>query len=262
MSSKGECAQQLNLHMKDFKTIIIDDERLAREELKAILSDYNEITIIDEAQNGDEGIEKIKELNPDLVFLDVSMPGMTGFEMLKKLDDIPHVIFITAYDEFALKAFEVNALDYLLKPVDPERMSEAIEKLRAREDQEYESSSQAKSNRKERLLSINDRVFIKDGEKCYFVQLSEVRMLESDGNYVKVYFDKNRPLILRSLNSFEDRLDPEFFFRANRKFIINMEWIERVENWFNGGLQVELKTGDKIEISRRQAIRFKEMFSF
>lgn len=248
--------------MKEFKTIIIDDERLAREELKAILSDYTEVNIIDEAQNGDEGIEKIRELQPDLVFLDVSMPGMTGFEMLKKLDEIPHVIFVTAYDEFALKAFEVNALDYLLKPVDPERLSEAIEKLRAREEQEFESSNQLKSTRKERLLSINDRVFIKDGEKCFFVQLSEVRMLESDGNYVKVYFEKNRPLILRSLNSFEDRLDPEYFFRANRKFIINMEWIERVENWFNGGLQVELKTGDKIEISRRQAIRFKEMFSF
>ena len=230
--------------------------------MKAVLRDYNEVHVIDEAQNGDEGIEKILEHQPDLVFLDVSMPGMTGFEMLKKLDEIPHVIFVTAYDEFALKAFEVNALDYLLKPVDPERMSEAIEKLRAREEQEFESSSQAKSTRKERLLSINDRVFIKDGEKCYFVQLSEVRMLESDGNYVKVYFEKNRPLILRSLNSFEDRLDPEYFFRANRKFIINMEWIERVENWFNGGLQVELKTGDKIEISRRQAIRFKEMFSF
>lgn len=248
--------------MKEFKTLIVDDERLAREELKAVLKDFSEINIIDEAQNGDEAIEKIKNLSPDLVFLDVSMPGMSGFEMLKKLEDIPQVVFITAYDEYALKAFEVNALDYLLKPVDPDRMNEVIEKLRAKEDADFESSSIVKLDRKSRPLTINDRVFIKDGEKCYFVQLSEVRMLESDGNYVKVYFGKNRPLILRSLNSFEERLDPEYFFRANRKFIINMEWIDKVENWFNGGLQVELMGGDKIEISRRQAIRFKEMFSF
>lgn len=247
--------------MKEFKTLVIDDERLAREELKNILKDFPEIDVIDEAQNGEEGIEKVKKLSPDLIFLDVSMPGMTGFDMLKQLDEIPHVIFVTAYDEYALKAFEVNALDYLLKPLDPARLSEAIEKLRHKEEQEFESSHAHRLGRKERPLTITDRVFIKDGEKCYFVQLSEVRMLESDGNYVKVYFDKNRPLILRSLNSFEDRLDPEFFFRANRKFIINMEWIERVENWFNGGLQVELKGGDKIEISRRQAIRFKEMLS-
>lgn len=248
--------------MKTFKTIIIDDERLAREELKSILSEYTEIEVIDEAQNGDEGIDKIKKLQPDLIFLDVSMPGMTGFDMLKKLDEIPHVIFVTAYDEYAIKAFEVNALDYLLKPIDNARLNEAMEKLRNKEDQEFESSADARLERKDRRLTTTDRIFIKDGEKCYFVQLEDVRMLESDGNYVKVYFNSSRPLILRSLNSFEDRLDPEHFFRANRKFIINLGWIDKVDNWFNGGLQVELKSGEKVEISRRQAIRFKEMFSF
>ncbi|MBL1279584.1 MAG: response regulator [Fluviicola sp.] len=247
--------------MKEFKTLIIDDERLARQELSSMLSDYSEINIIDEAKNGEEGIAKIKELQPDLIFLDISMPGMTGFEMLKKLENIPHVIFVTAYDEFALKAFEVNALDYVLKPIDPERLNEAIEKLKTREESDFESDSSIIS-RKDRKLTAKDRIFIKDGEKCYFVQLEEVRMLESDGNYVKVHFGKSRPLILRSLNSFEDRLDGDFFFRANRKFIINLAWIEKVDNWFNGGLQVELKSGDKVEISRRQAIRFKEMFYF
>ena len=246
--------------MKEFKTIIIDDERLAREELKSVLKDFVEISVIDEAQNGDEGIEKINKLKPDLIFLDVSMPGMTGFDMLKKLEDIPNVIFVTAYDEYALKAFEVNALDYLLKPLDVDRLTETIEKLKQKEDADFESA-QKKTIRGDRPLTLQDRVFIKDGEKCYFVKLEEVRMLESDGNYVNVYFGKNRPLILRSLNSFEERLDPAYFFRANRKFIINLEWIERIENWFNGGLQVELKGGDKIEISRRQAIRFKEMLS-
>lgn len=248
--------------MKQYKTIIIDDERLAREELKSILSEYTEIDVVDEAKNGDEGIEKIEKHQPDLIFLDVSMPGMTGFEMLKKLENIPRVIFVTAYDEYAIKAFEVNALDYLLKPVDNKRLNEAIEKLGLNEEQDFESSQDNKLERKDRRLTISDRVFIKDGEKCYFVKLSDVRMLESDGNYVKVYFETSRPLILRSLNSFEDKLDPAYFFRANRKFIINLDWIEKVENWFNGGLQVELKGGEKVEISRRQAIRFKEMLSF
>ena len=245
--------------MKAFKTLLIDDERLAREELKSLLKEYHEIEIIDEAKNGEEGIQKIKELKPDLIFLDINMPGINGFDMIKQLEEIPRVIFVTAYDEYALKAFEVNALDYILKPVDPERLREAIQKLTTEDD--FVSSQQTIISRKERVLSVNDRVFIKDGEKCWFVELSKVRMLESDGNYVKVYFDNFRPLILRSLNSFEDRLDPEQFFRANRKYIINLQWVSSIENWFNGGLQVELREGEKVEISRRQAIRFKEMMS-
>lgn len=245
--------------MKTYRTIVIDDERLAREELKSILTGFTQIEVIGEARNGEEGIELITELEPDLIFLDVSMPGMTGFEMLKKLDQIPRVIFVTAYDEFALKAFDVNALDYILKPLDPKRLTETLEKLKNSDDEEFESKAPIEDL--DRKLGLDDKVFIKDGEKCYFVKLSEVRMFESDGNYVKVYFDKNRPLILRSLNSFEERLDPSSFFRANRKFIINLEWVTGIENWFNGGLQVELRTGDKIEVSRRQAIRFREMFS-
>ncbi|MDP4865551.1 MAG: LytTR family DNA-binding domain-containing protein [Crocinitomicaceae bacterium] len=246
--------------MKSFKTLIIEDERLAREELKLLLKDYLEIEIIGEAKNGEEGLQKIKEEKPDLLFLDVSMPGMTGFEMLKHLEEIPRVIFITAYDEYAMKAFEVNALDYILKPVDPDRLKEAIAKLTAPED-DFISNQAESLSRKNRQLTLNDRVFIKDGEKCWFIELSKVRMLESEGNYVKVYFDNFKPLILRSLNSFEDRLDSEYFFRANRKFIINLNWVSNIENWFNGGLQVELRDGEKVEISRRQAIRFKELLS-
>jgi len=246
--------------MKSFRTLIIDDERLAREELKLLLKDYIEIEIIDEARNGEEGILKINELKPDLIFLDVNMPEMSGFDMLKHLDEIPRVIFVTAYDEYALKAFEVSALDYVMKPVDPDRLKDAVQKLNTNED-DFVSSNSTTLTRKNRPLTVNDRVFIKDGEKCWFIELSKVRMLESEGNYVKVYFDGFKPLILRSLNSFEDRLDPEYCFRANRKFIINMQWISKVENWFNGGLQVELREGEKVEISRRQAIRFKELMS-
>lgn len=243
------------------RTIIIDDERLAREELKKLLRDYHEIEIIDEAKNPEEAITKIKALKPDLIFVDIQMPGMTGLEMLKKLDEIPKVVFVTAHDEFALQAFEVNALDYVLKPVDPKRLEETIQKITQNDDEFQSTSTVPKLDRSNRVLTINDNIFIKDGEKCFFVKLDKVRMFESDGNYVKVHFDKSKPLILRSLNSLEERLDPEHFFRANRKFIINLNCIVMIENWFNGGLQVELKDGEKIEISRRQAIKFKDMMS-
>jgi two-component system LytT family response regulator len=244
--------------MKTIRTIIIDDERLACEELKSLLADFIEIEIIDEAHNAEEGISKIKLHKPDLIFLDVSMPGMTGFEMLKQLDEHPQVIFVTAYDEFALQAFDLQAIDYILKPIDSERLSQAIGKVSIEnsfvDDFDY-------SKRAHKLLEPLDKVFIKDGEKCWFVELNRVRMFESDGNYVKVYFDQFRPMVLRSLNNFESKLNPEYFFRANRKFIINLNHVVAIETWFNGGLKVELTSGEKVEISRRQAIRFKEVFS-
>ncbi len=247
--------------MKVLRTLIIDDERLAREELKRLLHPYDEIDIIGEARNGMEALEIIKKEKPDLLFLDISMPEMNGFELIQKLDEIPKVIFITAYDDYALKAFEINALDYVLKPVDPERLKDAISKTQ-KEDDDFTSDISARSSRKDRLLTVHDKVFIKDGEKCFFIELSKVRMMESDGNYVKVHFDNFRPLVLRSLNSFEERLDSDHFFRANRKFIINLNWVSSIENWFNGGLRVELKEGEKVEISRRQAIRFKDIMGF
>jgi two-component system LytT family response regulator len=246
--------------MKIFRTLLIEDERLAREELKSLLKDFMEIEIVGEARNGSEALEMIKKLSPDLLFLDINMPEMNGFEMIKHLEEIPQVIFVTAYDEFALKAFEVNALDYLLKPVDPKRLQEAIKKL-SNSEEEFNPHPDAFLALKDRALTLEDKVFIKDGEKCWFIELRKIRMLESDGNYVKVYFDTSRPLLLRSLNSFEERLDARFFFRANRKFIINLQWVSSIENWFNGGLRVELMEGEKVEISRRQAIRFKEVMS-
>jgi two-component system LytT family response regulator len=242
------------------KVIIIDDERLAREELKSMLKPFHAIEVIDEAKNPEEGIAKIKDLAPDLIFLDIQMPGMNGFEMLQELDEMPKVVFITAYDEFAVKAFEVNALDYLLKPVDPIRLKDTLSKL-SQPEEEINSKLIPSVPVKESTLTVGNKIFIKDGEKCWFVSIEDIRMFESDGNYVKVYFDRFKPLILRSLNSLEDRLDPHLFFRANRKFIINLNWISSIENWFNGGLQVTLKDGEKVEISRRQAIRFKELMS-
>jgi two-component system LytT family response regulator len=240
------------------KAIIIDDERLARNELKKLLQQHSDISIIDEASGVDEGIEKIDLSHPDLIFLDIQMPGKTGFDLLAELEKAPRVIFTTAYDEFALKAFEVNALDYLLKPIDPQRLADAIQKLQT--EIALEQASLLGVNRGP--LTESDQVFVKDGERCWFVKLADIRLFESVGNYAKVYFDKNKPLILKSLNALEDRLDERVFFRANRKHIINLHWIEKIEPFFNGGLLVELKGGEKIEISRRQSVKFKEMMSF
>ena len=241
------------------KAILIDDERLARNELKKLLLDFPEVEVIAEAANAEEGIERIESLSPDLIFLDIQMPGKTGFDMLAQLEKAPHVIFTTAYDEHALKAFEVNALDYLLKPVEPKRLADAIQKLHNAEDKEATSSSVSEGNKS--LLTETDQVFVKDGERCWFVKLSEIRLFESVGNYAKVFFGPNKPLILKSLNALEERLDEKTFFRANRKHIVNLRLIEKIEPYFNGGLLLELKGGEKIEVSRRQTVKFKEMMS-
>jgi two-component system LytT family response regulator len=239
------------------KAIIVDDERLARTELKKMLQDYPDIDVIDEAANAEEGIEKIETQNPDIIFLDIQMPGKTGFDLLASLEKAPHVIFTTAYDEYALKAFDVNALDYLLKPVEPKRLADAVHKLHDEISREKDPHSNNRGP-----LTEADQVFVKDGERCWFVKLSEIRLFESVGNYAKVYFGTNKPLILKSLNALEERLDDHVFFRANRKHIINLRWIEKIEPYFNGGLLVELKGGEKIEVSRRQTVKFKEMMSF
>ena len=242
------------------RAIIIDDERLARTELKKLLQEFPEVEVIDEAANAQEGIQKIESLRPDLVFLDIQMPGKTGFDMLAELEKSPQVIFTTAYDEYALKAFEVNALDYLLKPVEPKRLADAIQKLHLLPVQPREQNI-ASENFNQSLLSEHDQVFVKDGERCWFVKLTDIRLFESVGNYAKVFFGTNKPLILKSLNALEERLDEKMFFRANRKHIVNLRMIEKIEPYFNGGLLLELKGGEKIEVSRRQTVKFKEMMS-
>ena len=202
----------------------------------------------------------IEDLQPELLFLDIQMPGKNGFELLSSIEGkSPEVIFTTAYDEYAIKAFEFNALDYLLKPIDTERLKETIHRIE--ENQAHTEIPVSNHERVERILGENDQVFVKDGEKCWFVKLGKVRLFESMGNYVRLHFDDQKPLVLKSLNNLEERLDPGTYFRANRKHIINLHWIEKIEPWFSGGLLVTLQGGDKIEISRRQAIRFKELMS-
>ncbi|GHV28935.1 MAG: response regulator [Hydrotalea flava] len=240
------------------KAIIIDDERLARNELKKLLQNHSDIEVIEEAANVDEGIEKIELYNPELIFLDIQMPGKTGFDLLEQVEKAPKVIFTTAYDEYAIKAFEVNALDYLLKPIEPKRLSDALAKL---QDELFKEKLGLNGQVNRGPLTENDQVFVKDGERCWFVKLGEIRLFESVGNYAKVYFGSNKPLILKSLNALEDRLDDKMFFRANRKHIINLRWIEKIEPYFNGGLLIDLKGGEKVEVSRRQTVKFKEMMS-
>jgi two-component system LytT family response regulator len=240
------------------KTILVDDERLARKELSKLLEKHAQIEIVGEAQNADEAKQLIEELEPDLVFLDIQMPGKTGFELLEELESTPEVVFVTAYDDYAIRAFEVNALDYLLKPVDELRLDEALGRV---EERVKKAEQNEKEIENDSILELDDQIFLKDGEKCWFVTLKDVRLFESEGNYVRVYFGNSKPLILKSLNNLEKRLHDKDFFRINRKFIVNLKEVSHIEPWFNGGLQVKLKTGEQLEVSRRQSTKFKDLMS-
>ena len=226
------------------KALIVDDERMARQELRRLLGAHPEIEIAGEARTGEEALEMIGRLSPDVMFLDVRMPGMSGFDMLEHLDDVPQVIFTTAYDEYALKAFEVSALDYLVKPVAPARLASAVAKLRPR-------GAQARL----------ERVFVKDGERCWLIRVDDIFLLESEGNYTRLYFAQERPLIQRSLTALGERLDPAVFFRAGRKHILNLKWVEGVEPGVSGNLHVKMRGGVVVEMSRRQSTRFRELLS-
>jgi two-component system LytT family response regulator len=226
------------------KAILIDDERLARLELRRLLTAHPEVDIAGEAHNAREALALIADVSPDLLFLDIQMPGATGFAVLEQLDDVPQVIFTTAYDEYAVKAFEVNALDYLLKPIAPERLSAAL--------------SRAVPRPPPRRLA---RVFVRDGDRCWIVRIPDIVLLESEGNYTRLHFSQERPLIRRSLNALEEQLDPALFFRASRRQIFNLTWIERIEVNVQGGFVVTLRGGRSVEMSRRQADRLRDILS-
>ncbi len=238
------------------KALLIDDERLARNELRRLLAAHQDIEIVGEAVDVEDALEKCAVLKPDLLFLDVQMPGADGFALLERLEGpLPAIIFTTAYDEFAVKAFEFNALDYLLKPVDPNRLVAALEKLRLR------GAGGGEGEAARTRLSLDDKVFVREGDHCWFVPVKNIRLLESEGNYTRVHFDDNKPQLFRSLTAMEERLDPKHFFRANRKQVINLAWVDGIEPWFSGGLLVRLKGGLKVELSRRQAQDFRERMS-
>lgn len=239
------------------KVLLVDDERLARNELRRLLAAHADIEIVGEAVDVEDALAKVGVLRPELIFLDVQMPGADGFSLLERLEPpLPQVIFTTAYDEFAVKAFEFSALDYLLKPVDPNRLVAALEKLRPR-DHAAAFAAGAAAHR----LTLEDKVFVREGDRCWFVPVKNLRLLESEGNYTRLYFDDQKPQLFRSLTAMEERLDPKSFFRANRKQVINLAWVEGLEPWFSGGLLVKLKGGMKVELSRRQAQDFRERMS-
>jgi len=228
------------------KALVVDDEPLARRELRRLLDAFPSFQVIGEAGNIDEARERIETLAPDVVFLDIQMPGGTGFDLLSQLGRVPRIVFTTAYDQYAVKAFEVNALDYLLKPIEPERLAMALEKLQAARPLE--------SGREAPL----EQLFVKDGPRCWFVPLREVSLFSAEGNYVRMLWGKERPLLARSLAALEEKLDPQRFFRANRAQIVNLDFIRQVELGEGGRLHVQLRDGPEVEVSRRQARQFRE----
>lgn len=242
--------------MSKIKTLLIDDERLARNEMRRLLQQFDEVEIVGEAANADEASVQIDQLKPDLLFLDIQMPGKTGFELLEQIDFAPLVIFVTAYDEYAIRAFEVNALDYLLKPVDENKLKVALDK--AKKDLILREPVVESQVENQRILREDERVFLKDGDKYWFVNLKDIRYFESNGNYVQVFFDTHKPMVLKSLNKLEEKLSEKLFFRAGRKFIINLNFVEKIEPSLTGGLLVVMSDKRQIEISRRQAAKLKD----
>ena len=237
--------------------VIVEDSRLARNELKELLKMHKEIELLGEAGNVDDGFKLINDKKPNLLFLDINMPEKDGFELLEMLDDVPITIFTTAFDEYAIKSFEYNAFDYLLKPINKKRFAQSIEKAI-----ETASNRSSKETKSEDVLNLDKQIFIKDGENCWLVKIEDIFMLEIVGNYTRVFFENNRPLIYKSLSQIEEKLSKEVFFRANRQQIINIKHVKKVVSWFNGKLKIEMNSGEEIEISRRQSYLFKEQLSF
>jgi two-component system LytT family response regulator len=236
--------------MGNYTTLIIDDERLAREEVRRALENFPEFTIVGEANNVEVAKTLIEKEQPDIIFLDIHMPGKSGFDLLEELGTVPEVVFTTAYDQYAVQAFEVNALDYLVKPLREERFAKTIEKVKLEFKKQEEEQKVP--------LTSHQKIFIKDGEKVYFIALSEISLMESMDNYARLYFGNEKPMIKRSLNQLEKRLDPKIFFRANRSQIINTEYIKEIQPYFNNKLRLVLTTGEIVDLSSRQSVTFKK----
>jgi two-component system, LytTR family, response regulator len=234
--------------MKKISVIIIDDERASREELKAALLKYDDFFLLAEAVNADQAKELIDGKKPDLIFLDIEMPEKSGFDLLESLSNVPTVIFTTAYHQYAVKAFEVNALDYLLKPIREERFRITIEKIRDKIN--LHSSSHEKQEQK---------IFMKDGEKYFFVLLNDIYLIESLENYTRLWFGNNKAIQRRSLRQWEEILDKNIFFRINRVAIVNTRHIKTVTKIKSGRLEVKLESGQVLEVSSRQSAKFQNL---
>ena len=231
--------------MKKIKVILVDDERLARAELKRALSNYSDLEVVAEAGNAEEAAALIERHRPELIFLDIQMPGKSGFDLLEMLGQVPEVVFVTAFDQYAVKAFEADALDYLVKPVRDERFAKVIEKIKNKLD-----AAQSPAER---------QLFVKDGNKCHFIKLADVFLIESMDNYARIYFKDQTTYLKRSLNQLEAGLDEGLFFRVNRSQIINLDFIREVHQLPKGKLNFILKTGLLLEASDRQSVKFKTL---
>jgi len=234
--------------------IIVDDERLARSELRLLLADFAEISIVGEAKNLTEAVNLIRANKPDVVFLDVQLSNENGFDLLEKVEKDFKLIFVTAFDEFAIRAFEINAIDYLLKPVNPERLAKTLERL-------FETEGRGEVTR--RKLEYEDRLFIEIGERSRFLKISSIKCIRADGDYSKVFTDDGKKhLITKPLKEWEDRLPEKHFVRIHRSNIVNLEFIERVETWFGRSYQIYLRDiKEPLTVSRRYAAQLKLKFS-
>ncbi|MBB6498052.1 LytR/AlgR family response regulator transcription factor [Pedobacter cryoconitis] len=229
--------------MKKIRVIIIDDERSAREELKRLILNFPELEIVGEAKNADDAQMEIELKHPDLLFLDIQMPGKTGFDLLESLNDVPAIIFTTAFDQYAVKAFEVGAMDYLMKPIREERFSLAIEKI------------------KMKIGQVNDshQIFVKDRDEYHLVRWKQVHLIESMDNYARIYFGDKKVFLKSSLNQLEQKLDGTLFFRINRAQIINTLFINKISTTSSGRLEIRLSSGEILEVSERQSVKLKKM---
>lgn len=235
------------------KVVIIDDTRLARQELRTLLKDIAEVECVGEADDVPAAQMAIEKLQPDLVLLDIQMPSGTGFDVLEALDHVPLVVFTTAYDHYAVRAFEANAIDYLVKPVVPERLAAAIARARTRIPPPASADAEQRS-----LLGANDQVFLRDGEQCWFVALHEISRIVVEGNYARVWFRGDNAMLARSLSALEARLDPALFFRANRNTLVNLRMVKNIDLAVGDGYDLTLKDGSVVEVSRRQARDLRE----
>jgi two-component system LytT family response regulator len=239
--------------------VIVEDSELARLELKNLLKDHADINIIAEADDVKSAIKIITETSPDLVLMDIDLPSGNAFDILAELAVVPHLIFTTAYDKFALDAFEFNTVDYLLKPIKKERLAKALSKLEIKSN--TGNSKSENNNNIEPLLSGDSQFFIKDSEKCWLIKIKDVRYIEAIGNYSRIFFSTHSPMHYRSLQKIETRLNPKQFFRINRQQLVNLHYISAIEPWITGGLKITLTCGKELEVSRRQAYNFKQVMS-
>lgn len=236
------------------KALIVDDERLGRNALRRLLKEHPDVEIVAEAANAEEALRAVRKNSPDIIFLDVEMPKCSGFELLEKMEDVPAVIFTTAFDQYAVHAFEVNAMDYLLKPISSERLASAL----ARAEKALGPTSRQSMQEKDSGIR---QIFVRDGDRCWIVRIADIALMESEGNYTRLHFAGNAPLIYRSLTAIEEKLSPASFFRANRSQIVNLRWIDNVRAEIEGRLVVALKNGKQVEVSRRQSRRLRELLS-